>query len=115
MSVYAVNKLCYRVSHEPELRQALAGTAAQRAAALREATPPLAGDEVDALLRGDVGWLSRHGCNHFLLHQLGRWKLLDLDLPTYAQRIRTEYRAEREAWREEAGAGRAAGAGTEER
>jgi hypothetical protein len=99
MSVYAVNKLCYRVSHEPELRQALAGTAAQREAALRAATPPLAGDEVDAVLRGDVGWLSRHGCNHFLLHQLGRWKLLDLDLPAYAERIRTEYHAEREAWR----------------
>jgi hypothetical protein len=99
VSVYAVNKLCYRVSHEPDLREALAGTAAQREEALRAAAPPLSGDEADALLRGDVGWLSRHGCNHFLLHQLGRWKLLDLDLPTYAQRIRTEYQSEREAWR----------------
>ena len=99
MSIYAVNKLCYRLSHEPELRQSLAGTAAQRETALRAAKPPLADDEVNALLRGDVGWLSRHGCNHFLLHLLARWKLLDLDLPTYAQRIRTEYHAEREAWR----------------
>lgn len=104
MTVYAVDKLCYRVSREPELRQALAGTTAQREAALRAAAPPLAGDEAGALLRGDVGWLSRHGCNHFLLHQLGRWNLLDLDLPTYARRIREEYRAERQAWQAEPGA-----------
>lgn len=97
MSVYAVNKVCYRVTHEPELRRALAGTPRQRDCALRAARPALTDDEVDALLRGDVGTLSRLGCSNFLLHQLGRWKLLDLDLPTYAQRIRAEYHAERKA------------------
>jgi hypothetical protein len=101
MSIYGVDKLCYRVSREPGLRLALAGTAAQRETALRAATPLLTGQEVDALLRADVGWLSRHGCNHFLLHQLARWKLLGLDLPAYAQRIRQEYRAERAAWKPE--------------
>jgi hypothetical protein len=66
VSVYAVNKLCRRVVHEPELRA--------------------------ALLAGDVGRLSRMGANHFLLHQLGRWKVLGLDLPTYADRIRAAWR-----------------------
>jgi hypothetical protein len=99
MSVYAVNKVCYRVTHEPELRRALAGTVQQRDRALRAASPPLADHELDALLSGDVGTLSRLGCNNFLLHQLGRWKLLGLDLPTYAQRIRAEYHAERTARR----------------
>ena len=35
------------------------------------------------------------GANPFLLHQIGRWQLLGLDLPTYGERIRAEYAAER--------------------
>ena len=38
MSIYAVNKICYRVVHEPELRRALTDMPEQ---ALRAATPPL--------------------------------------------------------------------------
>ena len=89
VSIYAVNKICYRVVHEPELRQALTDAPEQ---ALRAATPPLAEEELQALLAGDVGLLSKLGANHFLLHQLGRFRLLGLDLPTYAERIRVAYR-----------------------
>ena len=89
MSIYAVNKICYRVVHEPELRQALSQTPEKT---LRAAQPPLSEDEFAALLAGDVGTLSRLGANHFLLHQLGRFKLLGLDLPSYAERIRAAYR-----------------------
>jgi hypothetical protein len=39
-----------------------------------------------------VGRLSTMGINHFLPHQLGRWQLPGLDLPTYAERIREAYR-----------------------
>jgi hypothetical protein len=89
VSVYAVNKLCRRVVHEPALRAALG---ADPEAALGAATPPLTDEEIAALLAGDVGRLSRMGANHFLLHQLGRWKVLGLDLPTYAERIRAAWR-----------------------
>ena len=89
MSIYAVNKICYRVVHEPELRQALSDAPEQ---ALRAATPSLSEEELQALLTGDVGRLSKLGANHFLLHQLGRFRLLGLDLPTYAERIRSAYR-----------------------
>jgi hypothetical protein len=89
MSVYSVNKLCRRVVHEPELRAALDS---DPEAALRAATPPLDEEEIAALLRGDVGRLSRMGANHFLLHQLGRWEVLGLDLPSYAERIRAAWR-----------------------
>ena len=89
MSVYAVNKICYRVVHEPDLRQALTDAPEQ---ALLAATPPLSEEEVQALLAGDVGRLSKLGANNFLLHQLGRFCLLGLDLPTYAERIRAAYR-----------------------
>jgi hypothetical protein len=89
MSIYAVNKICYRVVQEPELRQALLRAPEE---ALRAARPPLSEDELTALLAGDVGTLSKLGANHFLLHQLGRFKLLGLDLPSYAERIRAAYR-----------------------
>jgi hypothetical protein len=92
MSVYAVNTLCRRVVHDPELRHRLE---ADPEAALRAVSPPLDEDEIAALLAGDVGTLSRQGANHFLLHQLGRWRVFGLDLPSYAERIRDAHRAER--------------------
>jgi Aromatic-ring-opening dioxygenase LigAB, LigA subunit len=94
VSIYAVNSLCRRVVHDPDLRRAIA---ADPAGALRDARPALAEDELSALLAGDVGRLSRMGANSFLLHQLARWRLLGLDLPMYAERIRAEYARERAA------------------
>nr|MDT0660382.1 hypothetical protein [Micromonospora sp. DSM 115978] len=88
MSIYAVNKICYRVVHEPDFRQALGD---DPATALRTAEPPLSEDEFTALLAGDVGRLSKLGANHFLLHQLGRFRVLGLDLPSYGDRIRAAY------------------------
>lgn len=95
MSIYAVNKICYRVVHEPQLRTVLSGSAEEAEAALRAARPPLSEEELGALLAGDVGRLSKLGANHFLLHQLGRFRLLGLDLPAYAERIRAAYRQDR--------------------
>jgi hypothetical protein len=92
VSVYAVDKLCRRVVREPELRERLRR---DPDAALREATPPLSGEQRELLLAGDVGRLGRMGANFFLLHQLGRFELLGLTLPEYAARIRAEYRGER--------------------
>jgi hypothetical protein len=89
LSIYAVNKVCRRVVHEPELRRALAEAPEE---ALRAARPPLTEEEIRCLLAGDVGRLARMGANHFLLHQLGRFQLLGLDLPLYAERIRVAYR-----------------------
>jgi hypothetical protein len=89
MSVYAVDKLCHRIVHEPALRVELAR---DPETALRATRPALSDDEVAALLAGDVGALSRMGANDFLLHQLGRFELFGLDLPRYADRIRRAYR-----------------------
>lgn len=89
MSVYAVNKLCYRVVQEPQLREQLR---TDPAAAVDAAEPPLAPEERDAFLSGDVGALSKMGVNHFLLHQVARWNLMGMDLPEYARRIRAAYR-----------------------
>lgn len=88
MSVYAVNKLCYRIVQEPELRDQLA---TDPGAAVAAATPPLSAEEAEAFLAGDVGRLSKMGVNHFLLHQIARWHLMGMDLPEYARRIRAAY------------------------
>jgi hypothetical protein len=88
VSVYAVNKLCRRVVHEPELRRALSEAPEQT---LRAARPPLSDSEIELLLAGDVGALAKLGTNHFLLHQLARWGLLGLDLPTHGERIRAAF------------------------
>jgi hypothetical protein len=90
--MYPLNKLCYRIVQEPALREALM---TDPETAVRAARPPLPEDQITALLAGDVGTLSRLGANHFLLHQLGRFKLMGLDLPTYGERIRAEWAIER--------------------
>lgn len=88
MSVYAVNKLCRRVVHEPALREALNGSREEAEAAIRAARPPLSEEEVRLVLDGEVGELGKRGCNYFLIHQLGRWELLGLDLKTHGDRVR---------------------------
>jgi hypothetical protein len=92
MSTYAVNKLCRRVVHEPGLRQELNEDPEP---ALRAAEPPLNDEEIRLLVAADVGRLARMGANPFLLHQLGRFEVLGLTLPTYAEKMRVEYRDER--------------------
>jgi hypothetical protein len=92
LSIYAVNKLCRRIVHESELRRALGDAPIETLRGLR---PALSEPEIEALAAGDVGTLSTMGANNFLLHQLGRWHLFGLDLPTYADRIRAAYRDQR--------------------
>lgn len=100
MSVYAVDKVCRRVVHDPEFRDRLRSDPEE---ALRSAHPPLSDEEVRCLLAGDVGRLGRLGANFFLLHQLGRFEVLGLTLPEYGRRIRAEFREERERWAAERG------------
>lgn len=88
MSVYAVNKLCRRVVHEPELRAALNGSRGTAEAAVRAAEPPLSDEEVRLVLDGEVGELGLRGCNYFLLHQLGRWEVLGMTLRVHGERVR---------------------------
>jgi hypothetical protein len=89
MSTYGVEKVCWRIVHEPDLREALD---IDPEPVLRAADPPLTDEEIQAVIDGDVGRLSKMGVNHFLLHQLGRWNVRGLDLPTYAERIRRAHR-----------------------
>jgi hypothetical protein len=85
MSLYALDKLCYRVVHDPQLRDGLARDPERT---LHAVSPALSEPQIAALLAGDVGTLSRMGADHFLLHQLARFRLFGLDFGSYAQRIR---------------------------
>jgi aromatic-ring opening dioxygenase LigAB LigA subunit len=95
VSIYAVNKLCRRLVHEPELREQLQ---AEPEPTLRAVSPPLSDEEIQCILDGDVGRLGRMGANFFLLHMLGRFELFGLSLPEYGRRIRREYATERADW-----------------
>jgi len=92
VSIYAVNKVCRRLVHEPELREALRASPESAEAALRAARPPLTDEEIRLLMAGDVGALSRAGANHFLMSQLGRFELFGLDLREEAARVRAAHR-----------------------
>jgi hypothetical protein len=85
VSVYALNKLCYRIVQDTALREALERDPEP---ALRAFEPPLSDEQVKALLAGDVGTLSKMGPDHFLLHQLARFRLFGLDFGSYAEQIR---------------------------
>lgn len=98
MSAYAVDKVLRRLVIDADFRAALA---AEPAATLAAARPPLAEGEREALVAGDVGALSRAGANSFLLWQLARFGLFGLDNDVYAERIRAEYAEERERMRAE--------------
>jgi len=94
VSIYAVNTFCRRIVHDSELRLALHASPHE---ALQAVRPQLSEEEIALLAAGDVGALSRLGANNFLLHQLGRWELFGLDLPSYGERIRAAWREERSA------------------
>jgi hypothetical protein len=92
MSIYAVDKVCQRLVHEPELREALE---ADPVAALRAARPPLSEEEIELFAAAEVGKLMRMGANPFLLHQIGRWELLGMTLAKHGEIVRAEFAAER--------------------
>jgi hypothetical protein len=98
MSPYAVDKVLRRLVIDADFRATLA---AEPAATLAAASPPLADGEREALIGGDVGTLSRGGSNSFLLWQLARFGLFGLDNDAFASRIRAEYAEERDRMRAE--------------
>ncbi len=84
MSVYGVNKVCYRVQKDPAFRERLR---ADPASALADF--PLTDVERKALLEGDVATLHRLGAHDFLLGMLPRFELLGLTRNVYIERIRS--------------------------
>ena len=83
MSSYQVNKVCYRVQHDAAFREQMRQDPARALADL-----PLAEEERDALLRGDVARLHQLGAHDYLLSHLQRYQLLGLTPETYHARMK---------------------------
>ena len=83
MSAYQVNKLCYRVTHEPALLERMKS---QPAEALKEFD--LTPEERQALLAGEVGRLYQLGAHPYLLGHLAPEGLFGLNRQLYQQRMK---------------------------
>ena len=86
MSIYAINKICYRALHDVAFREAV-----QRDPAAAIAGLPLTGEERQALLAGEVGRLYEWGVHPFLMGHLTRYGLFGLTVTTYSERIRAAH------------------------
>ena len=84
MSVLAVNRLCRELLRDHVFRAAMKS---DPSAALGELD--LTAEERSALLAGDVATLHRMGVNDFLMGYLARFEVCGLNVPIYAERIRS--------------------------
>ena len=85
MSVYLINKILYRLDNDAEFRSRMREDA--------EATVksfPLSGEEMEALITGDVGTLYQMGVHTFFLNHLSRYELFGVNRENYLDRIRSE-------------------------
>lgn len=83
MSLYAVNLVGRRVLHDPPFRERLL---ADPEGALAELD--LTGEELDALIAGDVGTLYHLGAHEYLLMNIARYGALGLDMKIFSERMR---------------------------
>lgn len=88
LSIYAVNKVAWRVVRDDDFRDALSANAETALAAF---SPPLTVDEQRLLREGAVGALARRGANTFLLNQLARFEMFGLSRANYRARMAAEY------------------------
>ncbi|MEU9348504.1 hypothetical protein AB0D74_45650 [Streptomyces sp. NPDC048278] len=85
MSAYDADRFLHDLAGDAELRT-LARTAPRQALEAYDLTDR----ERELFLRGEVGLLYRGGVNDFLLHNVQRFGLFDVDADTYSARMRAE-------------------------
>jgi hypothetical protein len=83
MSIYQINKLCHRLYHDPQFREAVKANPAKAIADW-----PLTDAERQALLSGDIKRLYEWGTHSFLLGHITRWDLFGVTPAIYAERIK---------------------------
>jgi hypothetical protein len=84
MTVYQVNKLCHRIYHDRQFREAVI---ADPVNAIKDW--PLSEIERRAMLEGDIKYLYESGVHPFLLGHLTRWDVFGVTLQIYSDRIRS--------------------------
>ncbi len=83
MSVYQVDKVCWRSQHDPAFREQLRQDPARALADL-----PLTAEEREALLAGNVARLYELGAHPYLLGHLSRYQLFGLTRDSYNRQMR---------------------------
>jgi hypothetical protein len=83
VSTYQVDKLCWRVQHDPPFRERLSQDPAAALADL-----PLTAEERAALLAGDVARLYQLGAHPYLLGHLTRYDLFGLTRESYGRQMK---------------------------
>ena len=83
MSIYQVNKIFYEMDNNADFRQRMRADPEGMIKSL-----PLTGDEMEALIGGDVGWLFRMGAHTFCLNHMARYEMFGVNRDNYLERIR---------------------------
>ena len=83
MSIYQVNKLFYRMDNDADFRRRMREDPEGTVKSL-----PLSGDEMEAIISGDVGRLYRMGAHTFCLNHMARYEMFGVNRDNYLDRIR---------------------------
>ncbi|MFM1814005.1 MAG: hypothetical protein RLZ98_700 [Pseudomonadota bacterium] len=83
MSVYEVNKFCYRLVFDPPFRVQVKANPEKALAGL-----PLTDEERRLLLAGEVGKLFELGAHSYLLSHISRYEIFGVDTAVYNERMR---------------------------
>lgn len=83
MSIYLVNKILYLTDNDADFRRRMKDNPE---VTVREFS--LSGEELEALVTGDVGTLYQMGVHTFFLNHLARYELFGVNRDNYLERIR---------------------------
>ena len=84
MSIYLINKILYLTDNDAEFRKRIREDAEETVKSF-----PLTGEEMEALITGDVGTLYQMGVHTFFLNHLSRYELFGVNRDNYLERIRS--------------------------
>ena len=84
MSVYLINKILYMTDNDADFRKRMMEDAEGTVKSF-----PLNGEELEALITGDVGTLYQMGVHTFFLNHLARYEIFGLNRDNYLDRIRS--------------------------
>ncbi len=83
MSIYLLNKILYLTDNDAEFRKRMKENAEEVVQQFS-----LSGEELEALITGDVGRLYQMGVHTFFLNHISRYELFGVNRENYLDRIR---------------------------
>ncbi len=84
MSVYLVNKILYMTDNDVDFRKRMRDDPEGTVKSF-----PLSGEELEALITGDVGTLYEMGVHTFFLNHIARYEMFGVNRDNYLDRIRS--------------------------